>query len=157
MPAGDEQFREDLDQAEKMEEYSFDELAKGLATGALSRRQALKLVGAALLGSALGFFSLQGLAEGQEVEAAAGCSGPAIDNDRCVANRCGGTRRRRRQACVCAETAGGGRACVDLRGERCPNRDQCDRDADCRADQVCIKVGGCCGGRRNLCVSRCGS
>ncbi len=135
------------------EEYSFDELARGLATGTLPRGQALKLVGAALLGSALGFFSLQGPAEGQ-VEAAAACSGPAIDNDRCVANRCGGTRRR---PCFCAETVGGNKTCVNLRGETCPSTDQCDRNADCPEDQVCIKVGGCCGRpQRNLCVRRCG-
>ncbi len=134
------------------EEYSFDELAKGLATGALSRRQALKLAGAALLGGAFGFFSLQGPALGQ-VEAAAACSGPAIDNDRCVANRCGGTRRR---PCLCAETVSGNKRCVNLRGESCPNTDQCDSNADCDQDEVCIKVGGCCGHPgRNLCVRRC--
>jgi hypothetical protein len=32
------------------EEHSFDELARGLASGALSRRKVLKLVGIALLG-----------------------------------------------------------------------------------------------------------
>jgi hypothetical protein len=32
------------------EEYSFDELAKGMASGAISRGRALKLVGASLLG-----------------------------------------------------------------------------------------------------------
>src|SRR3954467_9593592 len=36
------------------EEYSFDELAKGLASGTLSRGQALKLAGTAILGSLLG-------------------------------------------------------------------------------------------------------
>lgn len=36
------------------EEYSFDELAKGLASNALSRERALKLLGATLLGSLLG-------------------------------------------------------------------------------------------------------
>lgn len=36
-----------------VEEYSFDELAKGLADGALSRGQALKLIGGAILGAVL--------------------------------------------------------------------------------------------------------
>ncbi len=40
------------------QEYPFDELARGLASGELSRGKALKLMGAALLGGALGFFSL---------------------------------------------------------------------------------------------------
>ena len=87
---------------------------------------------------------------------AATCSGRAIDNNTCVANRCGGRRRRRRAACFCAETVGGTKTCVDLREEGCPNRDQCDSNADCSGAQVCIKVGGCCGGRRNRCVSPCG-
>ncbi len=47
------------------EEYSFDELARGLASGTLSRGRALKLVGAALLGSALGIFGLAAPAEAQ--------------------------------------------------------------------------------------------
>ena len=45
------------------EEYSFDEVARGLATGTLSRTRALKLVGAALLGGALGIFGFAGSAE----------------------------------------------------------------------------------------------
>jgi hypothetical protein len=46
-----------------MEEQFFDDLAKGLSGGSLSRGQALKLVGAALLSSALmPFFPRQALA-----------------------------------------------------------------------------------------------
>jgi hypothetical protein len=37
------------------EEHSFDELARGLADGTVSRERALRLVGGALLGSLLGF------------------------------------------------------------------------------------------------------
>jgi hypothetical protein len=36
-----------------MEEHSLDELAKGLASGTLSRSRAIKLMGAALLGGVL--------------------------------------------------------------------------------------------------------
>jgi hypothetical protein len=43
------------------EEHSFDELAKGLASGIVSRRQALKLVGGALLGGLL--VSIPGVAQ----------------------------------------------------------------------------------------------
>src|SRR5947209_16105989 len=39
------------------EEHSFDELARGLASGAISRRKALKLGGVALLGG-FGLFSV---------------------------------------------------------------------------------------------------
>ncbi len=48
---------------EPEEEYSFDDLARGLASGALSRSRALKLAGAGILGAALGVFSLQDDAE----------------------------------------------------------------------------------------------
>ncbi len=45
------------------EPSSLDELARGLATGALSRRQVLKLTGAAFLGGALSIFGLASPAE----------------------------------------------------------------------------------------------
>ncbi len=45
----------------------FDDLARGLDTGAISRGKAMKLGGAALVASALGLFASQG-AEAQEVE-----------------------------------------------------------------------------------------
>ena len=51
------------------EEYSFDELARGLASGTLSRRRALKLVGAAFLGGALGIFGSAGHAEARPAAA----------------------------------------------------------------------------------------
>src|SRR3954453_11241569 len=40
------------DQQDITEEHSFDEIARGMADGAISRGKALKLVGAAILGSA---------------------------------------------------------------------------------------------------------
>jgi hypothetical protein len=44
------------DQEDITEEHSFDELARGMAEGTISRSRALKLVGAALLGfGSLGF------------------------------------------------------------------------------------------------------
>jgi hypothetical protein len=48
-------------QPNRTENHSFDELAKGLASGNLSRRQALKLVGGALLGGLL--VSIPGVAQ----------------------------------------------------------------------------------------------
>ena len=45
------------------EHYPFDDLARGLASGELSRSRALKLIGAAVLGGALGFLSLPKRAE----------------------------------------------------------------------------------------------
>jgi hypothetical protein len=51
MPAEDPHRFEQEDTME--EEYSFDELAQGLASGALSRGRTLKLVSAAILGGTL--------------------------------------------------------------------------------------------------------
>ncbi len=65
------------------DEHSLDELARGLATGALSRRPALRLASAALLGGALGVFGLTDLAEAKR------------------------RRKRRRTACIPCGTAAG--------------------------------------------------
>ena len=129
------------------EEYAFDALAKGLASGSISRSRALKLVGTAILsGGLLAFFpgtaQAVGCPEGQR----------AINNRRCPRNACGGAGDR----CFCAETVNGNKRCVDLSGEECPNRDQCDSNEQCPEGELCIKVGGCCGqGRRNLCARAC--
>ncbi len=48
------------------EHSSFDELSRGLATGALSRSQALRLAGAALLGGALGILGLASPAQAKK-------------------------------------------------------------------------------------------
>ncbi len=51
MPAENLPYR--YDEEDITEEYSFDELVKGMADGTLSRRRALKLVAGALLGGSL--------------------------------------------------------------------------------------------------------
>ena len=48
------------------EDYSFDDLARGLAEGTISRSRALKLVGTAILGGALGFLALPDEAEARK-------------------------------------------------------------------------------------------
>ncbi len=50
-------------------EHSFDELARGLADGTISRSRALKLIGAAILGSVLGFYFDRRASLAQEEEA----------------------------------------------------------------------------------------
>jgi hypothetical protein len=53
----------------KVEEASFDDLAVSVAEGTITRGRAIKLAGAALVGSVLAVFSpLVGEAEGQELE-----------------------------------------------------------------------------------------
>jgi hypothetical protein len=129
--------------------YAFDEAARGLAAGTISRRQALKLSGTALLGGGL-LAMFPGVADAQSDP---GCrSGPVIDNRRCPDNACGGNNN-----CGCAETVSGARRCVNFQNSQCPDRDECDRNSDCPQGQVCIRVGGCCTRhpRRNDCRPLC--
>ncbi len=152
----------EIARGETSEGQLFDELSQGIASGAISRRRALKLAGAAILGST-GLLALFPRAAGAQsimdetgptiAASDPGCRGePAINNRRCPENRCGGGPE-----CACAETVNGDKRCVNLDEEVCPRRDQCDDGRDCPRGEVCIKVGACCGGRtrRNLCVRPC--
>jgi hypothetical protein len=156
-----EQGREEVSFPKKRIIDGFDEVAMGLAAGTISRRQALKLTGTALLGgSLLAMFPSVGGAQslvpedevGVEGHRNPGCEGEAaINNRKCPFNRCGPGH-----GCVCAETVDGRKRCVNVREAECPNRDQCDSNRECPQGEVCAKVGGCCGERRfNLCMPLC--
>ena len=127
--------------------YGFDEAANGLASGTISRGQALKLTGSALLGGGL-LALFPGAASAQQ----GGCAGrPAINNRECPRSRCGLSRR-----CRCATTVRGVKTCVDFGPKVCPKRDECDSTRECPRGQVCVKVGGCCGHPgRNTCAKKC--
>ena len=133
---------------------AFDEVAKELATGRISRGRALKLSGAALLGS-MGLISLspavataEGVCEGRAAVNNKTCS--SIELTRCRANL---TDR----LCSCFKTVSGSTRCINITGGLdCPTTDECDRNRDCPEDQVCVKMGGCCeGSRKNRCASPC--
>ena len=155
----------EIARGETSEGQLFDELSQGIASGAISRRRALKLAGAAILGST-GLLSLfPRVAGAQSIVDQAddvtvsshrqpGCSGErSIDNNSCAFNQCGPEH----QQCFCARTVSGENRCVNLENERCPGRDRCDSNRDCPQGEVCIQVGGCCGRpRRNDCVRLCG-
>ena len=131
----------------------FDELSRGLASGAISRRRALKLAGAAILGS-MGLLSLFPGAAGAQAVGQGGCAEdePAISNGACPLNSCGDNRN-----CFCAVTVNGTKRCVNLRATiACSGQSDCDSNRDCPGDMICIKFGGCCGGRRfNICARPC--
>jgi hypothetical protein len=82
------------------------------------------------------------------------CAGKAvIDNTTCDGdNRCTPTF-----GCRCARTAAGGAVrCVQTFGEICPTTDECDTDANCPENNVCVQLGGCCEGTtNNACMSLC--
>jgi hypothetical protein len=155
-----EESREEVSLPQKRIINGFDEIAKGLASGTISRRRALKLTGMALLGGGLlamfpGVAGAQSIVpDGVEVTAHnnPGCKGErSISHNSCAFNSCG-----RRRDCFCATTAGGNKRCVSLRDERCPRRNQCNTSRQCPGNQYCIQTGGCCPGRPNACVEPCG-
>jgi hypothetical protein len=127
-------------------ERSFDELARELASGRLSRGKALRLMGAALVGSALA--SIPGIALAQDP-----CpEGQTLCGERCVnlqrsERHCGSCRNRCRSNQTCCK----GR-CVNLqRSERhcgsCRNR--CAEGQECvhgSCEPICgpTNCAGCC-------------
>ena len=145
-----------------MDDERFDRIAKSLAAGG-SRRQVVRglaaglaTVGAAALGwgHAGAQAVLDGLTGGgSDIQVTdPTCQGKrSIDNRICPESRCGG-----RAGCLCARDANGDKRCVNLRDVRCPGRNRCNDNFDCRRGEICIKTGGCCPGRRNTCVPRCG-
>jgi hypothetical protein len=127
--------------ARGMTERSFDELARGLASGTLSRGKALRLMGAALVGGALA--SLPGAAWADDR-----CSqGQTRCGDRCVnlqtnERHCGSCRNR----CGPNQTCCNGR-CVNLE----KNENHCGSCFNrCAEGQEC--VGGVCQGGVHTCT-----
>jgi hypothetical protein len=127
--------------------YGFDEAAEGLAGETISRAQALKLTGSALLGGGL-LAIFPGVADAQERQCA---NKSAINNRRCPRSRCGLNNN-----CRCATTVRDIKMCVTFRNRSCPRRNECNQTRDCRRGEVCVVVGGCCGHpRRHLCARKC--
>ena len=67
-------------------EHSFDELTRGLASGSISRGKALRLMGAALVGGALG--SLGGVAAADEDEDCKRAGKKCRKNHQCCSGNC---------------------------------------------------------------------
>jgi len=111
-------------------DLSLDELAKGLATGTLSRGKALRLMGAALVGGALA--SIPGIAMAKPKPAGSKCN----RNHQCASGNCeGGT---------CAA------ACVPLAGTCSANNQCCSGRCaggtcaePCLSDRVLLSNGTC--------------
>jgi|SRR5215208_877307 hypothetical protein len=134
---------------------ALDEVAKGLAAGTISRGRAIRLGGAALLGS-MGLLSLFPAVSEAEVQGA--CEGRAVVNNKvCPAIELTRCRPNSGRSCSCFKTVSGNTRCIDVTGGLdCPTTDECDRNRDCPGDQVCVKIGGCCeGSRRNVCANPC--
>jgi hypothetical protein len=113
-------------------ERSFDELARGLANGSISRGRALKLMGAALVGGALA--SLGGVAAADEDDQG--------ENEDCKRN--GKKCKRNNQCCsgICSSLTGRCEACSTT---NCPGC--CDSNGRCQpgtTNEACGIHGGVC-------------
>ena len=130
------------------EEYSFDAVARGLASGTLSRRRALKLLGAAFLGGALSLVLLPDEAEARRRRRRRGprcpSSGTGCDE------RCTNTTK----DCACIRTTEGARVCV----HPCCSDRRCNSSfgSRCRTGEVCMRT-NCCneGDQEGVCVKVC--
>src|SRR4051794_16549667 len=103
-------------------EHSFDDLARELASGSLSRRKALKLMGAALIGGTLGSLSMH--------EAAADPPGCTHNGKPCKRDKqcCSGTCSSH-GTCVGGAPGAGQRECAVCDcSRRQPPRGQCSQN-----------------------------
>jgi hypothetical protein len=124
-------FREDNTGGQR----SFDDFASGLASGTISRRRALTLAGASLLGAA-------GLL---------GSANPAQAAPTCPRRGAGCERRCRNtnKVCFCIRTASGKRRCV----HPCCSGRTCTSGSQCRRGEICMRS-SCCG-PEPTCVTLC--
>ncbi|MBA3414469.1 MAG: hypothetical protein H0U10_04495, partial [Chloroflexia bacterium] len=61
-------------------------------------------------------------------------------------------------SCGCVNDVGGKKRCVNFLFARCPGRNECRTNRECRRGDVCVQFGACCGNPRlNICVPECGT
>jgi hypothetical protein len=151
-----------------MEGQRFDRLARAMISGAGSRRRQLRaLLGG--IGTGADGFALIGAPSQGDVLAGrateAGLRRKLPRNDpRCPANKPFASNTTcPSEATACSEVFGAADCVLATDGTRqcafadvqCPDRDECDRNADCRTGEVCVKIGCQCGNRRrNVCTPK---
>ena len=147
-----EKNREVISQRKPTVDDSFDELAKGFASGTTSRRRVLRLMGSALVGAALASFS--GIAWAAPPEGRGRCPSPEdrrcrgvctnVVFDRFNCGRCG-------NVCAAGEGCCGGR-CVSLNTtENCGG---CS--VGCHKAEICVNgTCQCPQAGQTLCANEC--
>lgn len=157
MPAEEGRNREVLSEQEAMTEHSFDALARGLASGSVSRSRALRLLGGALLGGVLA--SIPGIAFADHKPShggggggptnprgSRGCTEPKVRvGGKCVCpTPCPTPQVHNQTSCECECpanqncTASGGTVNDSSCECVCPTgTTTCENNACCTADQVC--------------------
>jgi hypothetical protein len=139
--------------------HSFDELARALASGSLSRGKALRLMGGLLVGSALA--SLPGVAWADDDDDercrstqtrckdrcvnlrtnerhCGRCFNRCTSNQTCCGGRCVNLKRNERHCGRCGKSCEEGQECVDgvCQGGGCPDSQICG-DSCCTAGETC--------------------
>jgi len=124
------------------EENSFDKLAKGLAGGTLTRVQALKLAGAAILGAMLNplLFSVRASAQEDCDPDEVLCGSKCCDPEDCCGSTC----------CGAAQECCGGVTC-------CGPTEECCYGTCCENGKICDATSGlcACSPQRITCGSEC--
>jgi hypothetical protein len=142
-------------------ESSFDELARGLAEEAITRRQALKWAGYGVVGAALSSIGFADTAEALTRRQRRRCrrkGGTPLEggNCRCSFN-CGANidsfSCQSNPNCACTKTAEGKGFCIDAR-ERCANLQRCSRSCQCPSGRKCV-VETCCNPGGGVCARPC--
>ncbi len=130
--------------------HSLDEVARGLATGALSRRKALKMAAGAFLGGMLGVFSIMNPAHAKRRRRRLRCIPGAVvpgGNDcpgkpgafPCLIRLDNGTSGCCLPQNICTAVAGAVAALDCLcQGPLPPPGQQCQTNADCTPPQICV-------------------
>lgn len=134
MTQKDEDLKQALDQEAPTEGHSFDELAKGIVNSTLSRGQVFKLVGAAVLGSALSS-ALPGVAVAKKKKKKHKRRPRACTVSDC--SRCGPSRG---HSCVCVPSNNGNPTCIDTKKGTFP---PCTTNTDCPTGSICIEAFVC--------------
>jgi hypothetical protein len=138
-------------------ERSFDELARGLASGSISRGRALRLMGAALLGGTLASLGIGGVATADDE--CKPLEKKCRKNQQCCSGNCSKSGTSRFGTCACQENGGS-----------CANNSQCCSGncasgtcaAACLPDVIrgnctspCTSDTQCCSGNcRGCCIGR---
>ena len=156
MSADDGEVREGTNQEDRIENSYFDEVARELAEGTISRRQALKWLGA----GALAFAALPVASRPAEAltrrfrRRCRRRGGIPLERGNCrCAFQCGAERELFRcgTGCLCLLTAEGRGFCGSREGGICDNP-ECDESSDCAGDRRCV-TNACCG--HGVCVRPC--
>lgn len=138
----------------RRERAAVDELAQGLARGTISRRRALTLGGAVVVGGLLG-----GLRRPGEAQAGGRCR-PCSESPSCAPSGCGSVPPGSDAThCSCVEDVGGRKCCVAAPQQSFCGK-ACNRNSECGKRQICSTTAVCfClpfnPGKKGVCIRKC--